>query len=139
MTLRALRLGRSLIEALVCRAVAHVELRTMHVIAFLGPFSNLALDTAANPRPTALIAVFGSEPSLRCHANLKDIPVKPSIPVMQQPIETSEPSAPQASPNQYAPHLYDPDPPQRIMTPEESRAFALRVRMLMIAKGLLKA
>jgi hypothetical protein len=48
---------------------------------------------------------------------------------------TSEQGEPQGSPKNYAPHLDDPDPPLRIMTPEESRAAARRAKMLMIAKG----
>lgn len=51
----------------------------------------------------------------------------------------SEPGEPQASPKNYAPHLDDPDPPQRIMTEQELQAFGRRARMLMIAKGYLKA
>jgi hypothetical protein len=42
------------------------------------------------------------------------------------------------SPRHYAPHLYDPDPPQEPMTPEQSKRFAQNVKALMIAKGYLK-
>jgi hypothetical protein len=54
--------------------------------------------------------------------------------------ETSQPDVPQGrlSPRNYAPHLDDPDPPEKPMPPIQLELMGQRTKALMQAKGLLK-
>jgi hypothetical protein len=70
----------------------------------------------------------------------EDATVKRSTPTTPQHAESSQPDVPpgRLSRRNYAPHLSDPDPPQKPMTREEADAAAERAHDLMVRKGIIK-
>jgi hypothetical protein len=71
---------------------------------------------------------------------LEGVTVKLSTPTTPAPSATSQPDGQQGrlSPRNYAPHLTDPDPPQPVMTPLQSKLAAQKAKQLMQSKGYLK-